>query len=97
MPATVLIVEDEKNAREGLRCVLELEYDVYIARNAEEAFRLLSEDAFDVVLTDLRMAGESGMRVIEKVVSMPNKPILHYDDCIWECRDGGGSNEARSL
>lgn len=75
MPATILIVEDEKNTREGLVLALEDKYDVYEACNAEEAFRLMDDDVFDVVLTDLRMAGKSGLSVIDKAMKLSNKPI----------------------
>lgn len=75
MAATVLIVEDEKNTREGLVKVLEERYDVYEAINADEAFRLMESEEFDVVLTDLRMAGKSGLSVIEKAVTLPSHPI----------------------
>ena len=60
MQSTVLIVDDEKNTREGLRLALEEVYDVYTAANADEAFNLFEVESFDVVLTDLRMAGQSG-------------------------------------
>lgn len=75
MPATILIVEDEKNTREGLAFALQEEYDIYEASNTEEAFRLMESEAFDVILTDLRMAGKSGLSVIEKAMTLPNKPI----------------------
>lgn len=75
MPATLLIVEDEKNTREGLSLALQDDYDIYEAANAEEAFRLMDSETFDVILTDLRMAGKSGLSVIEKAVNLPNKPL----------------------
>lgn len=75
MPATILIVDDEKHTRDGLMAALEDEYDVYVARDADEAFRLLDSEKFDIVLTDLRMAGKSGLKVVDKTVSMPDKPI----------------------
>ncbi len=75
MPATILIVDDEKHTRDGLMAALEDDYDVYVARDAEEAFRLLDSEKFDIVLTDLRMAGKSGLKVVEKTVSLPDKPI----------------------
>jgi DNA-binding NtrC family response regulator len=76
MPATILIVDDEKHTREGLYLALEDEYDVYLAANADEAFRLLDSDDFDVVLTDLRMAGKSGMKVIDRAISMRKQPVV---------------------
>ncbi len=75
MPATILIVDDEKNTREGLGLALEDEYEVYLASGADEAFNLMDAETFDVVLTDLRMAGESGLKVIDRAIVLPNKPI----------------------
>jgi YesN/AraC family two-component response regulator len=62
MPTSILIVDDEKHTREGLREFLEDDYDVYLAASADEAFNVLESEPFDIVLTDLRMAGKSGIR-----------------------------------
>lgn len=75
MPASVLVVDDERHTREGLRQALEEEYDVYLASDAEEAFNLMEAEEFDVVLTDLRMAGKSGMKVIDRAISLPRRPV----------------------
>lgn len=75
MPNTVLIVDDEKHTREGLAAALESDYEVYMARDADEAFRLMEVTPFDVVLTDLRMAGKSGLSVIDKTLTLPNRPV----------------------
>jgi len=75
MPASILIVDDEKHTREGLETVLEDDYEVFTARDADEAFRLMDAEEFDVVLTDLRMAGKSGMKVIDRAMKLPNQPI----------------------
>jgi DNA-binding NtrC family response regulator len=76
MPATILIVDDEKHTREGLMLALEDEYDVYIASDADEAFRLMESEPFEVVLTDLRMTGKSGMKVIDRAMTLPRHPIV---------------------
>ncbi|MBT3470680.1 MAG: sigma-54-dependent Fis family transcriptional regulator [Opitutae bacterium] len=75
MPATILIVDDEKHTREGLELALEEDYDVYLAENPTEAFNLLDAEKFDVVLTDLKMAGKSGMTVIDRAIQMPYHPV----------------------
>jgi len=75
MPATILIVDDEKNTREGLELALEESYEVYMAAGAEEALNLMQVETFDVILTDLRMAGKSGLSVIDQAISLPNQPI----------------------
>jgi len=76
MPATVLIVDDEKHTREGLMLALEDEYDVYLAADAEEAFRLMESEPFEVILTDLRMTGKSGMKVIDQAMSLARQPVV---------------------
>jgi len=55
---------------------LEDDYEIYLASDADEAFRLMESEPFDIILTDLRMAGKSGMKVIEFAVRLPNRPII---------------------
>jgi two-component system, NtrC family, response regulator AtoC len=75
MLGTILIVDDEKHTREGLRQSLEEEFDVYTASNIDEALNVLDADRVDLVLTDLRLGGEDGMALIEKVSQRARPPI----------------------
>jgi two-component system, NtrC family, response regulator AtoC len=75
MQGTILIVDDEKHTREGLRQSLEEEYDVYTASNIDEALNVLDADRIDLILTDLRLGGEDGMALIEKVLQRARPPI----------------------
>ncbi len=68
---------------EGLQFALEDTYDVYLASNADQAFNLLDSQPFDVLLTDLRMSGKSGMKVIDQALTLPHKPICIHEDCLW--------------
>ena len=74
MLPTVLIVDDERHTREGLQQMLEEQYDVYLAENADQAFTLMESETFDLVLTDLRMPGKSGLKVIDKALALNNSP-----------------------
>jgi DNA-binding NtrC family response regulator len=76
MVPSVLIVDDEKHTREGLQQALAESYDVTVVANADEAFNLLDAQAFDVVLTDLRMPGKSGLKVIDKALALPQRPAV---------------------
>lgn len=67
MPDSILIVDDEKHTRDGLKAALSIDYDVAGAANVEEAKRLLQAEKFDLVLTDLRMGTQSGMNLLEYV------------------------------
>lgn len=76
MVPSVLIVDDEKHTREGLQQALEDNYDVSVAANADEAANLMEAQPFDVVVTDLRMPGKSGLKVIDKALAQPNRPAV---------------------
>jgi two-component system, NtrC family, response regulator AtoC len=72
---TLLIVDDEKPTREGLRAALEGRYDVYIAEDAATARGLLEAEHFDVLLTDFRLPNEDGMKLIARAKSLPKPPV----------------------
>jgi DNA-binding NtrC family response regulator len=75
MKPTVLIVDDEKHTREGLRAALEEKYETFVAKDAAEAARLMQDVPPDAVLTDLRMAGEDGMAVIDRALKLSPQPV----------------------
>jgi two-component system, NtrC family, response regulator AtoC len=72
---TLLIVDDEKTTRDGLRAALEDRYDVYVAEDARAAMDLLESERFDVLLTDFRLPNEDGMKLIARAKSLPRPPI----------------------
>jgi len=72
---TLLIVDDEKTTREGLRAALEDKFDVYVAEDAQSAWQLLEKESFDVLLTDLRMAGEDGLKLVKRAKSLEKSPV----------------------
>jgi two-component system, NtrC family, response regulator AtoC len=76
MVPSVLIVDDEKHTREGLQQALAENYDVSVAAGADEAFNLLDAQPFDVVLTDLRMPGKSGLKVIDRALAAAHRPAV---------------------
>src|ERR1700691_2306637 len=76
MVPSVLIVDDEIHTREGLKQALTEQYDVSLAANADEAFNLMDTQPFDVILTDLRMPGKSGLKVIDRALALPSKPAV---------------------
>ncbi|HEY8995565.1 MAG TPA: sigma-54 dependent transcriptional regulator [Lacunisphaera sp.] len=76
MVPSVLIIDDEKHTREGLQQALQDHYDVSVAANADEAFNLMDAQEFEVILTDLRMPGKSGLKVIDKALALPHHPAV---------------------
>src|SRR5690242_13171392 len=72
---TVLIVDDEKHTRDGLRRLLEQDYDVYVAGDLAGAIDVLEREQVDVLLTDLRLGNEDGMNLIDRALKMARPPI----------------------
>ena len=65
MLPTLLIVEDERATREGLRSALEEEFEVYTAAGTGEALAILKSESIKLLLTDLRLGGDSGMDLLD--------------------------------
>ena len=72
MMANILLVEDEKNAREILSLGLESHgHQVATASGVEDAEQQLRQARFDLVLTDLRMQGRNaGLDVVKLSVEL---------------------------
>ncbi len=75
---TVLVVDDEKNTREGLRWALEgPDVEVITAANGLEALELLRQYPVDLVITDLRMPELDGMELLKRIrLEMPEIPVI---------------------
>src|SRR5213594_2446751 len=71
----LLIVDDEKPTRDGLRAALEDRYDVYVAEDGGAAMNLLEQETFDVLLTDFRLPTEDGMKLIARAKSLNKPPV----------------------
>ena len=71
----LLIVDDEKSTREGLRAALEDRYDVYIADDTKTAMEFLEREHFAVLLTDFRLPNDDGMKLIGRAKSLSHPPI----------------------
>ncbi len=74
MKAVLLIVDDEKSTRNVLSEALEDSYEVYAAANGKAARAILESEPVDLLLTDLRLGGESGMDLIDYAQALPHPP-----------------------
>jgi PAS domain S-box-containing protein len=80
----VLIVDDQPDAREVVRAILEMrEAEPVTAGSASEAFEKLTQERFDVLLADIEMPEEDGYELIRRVRALPP--------------DGGGAIPAAAL
>lgn len=64
----ILIVDDEEGLREGLSKLLEDEgYTVECAEDGEKAIEIVRSTHIDLMLTDMRMPGMSGIELLKQV------------------------------
>ncbi len=77
-PRKVLVVDDDPVVRKSFDRVLTGKgYAVITAENGEEALRKMNEEKYDVVYTDIRMPGMSGLEVAEEVKARrPWTPVV---------------------
>lgn len=72
---TLLIVDDEKATRDALRMALEESFDIYVAADLTQAKQVLKNENVDLLLTDLRLGGDSGMDVLSAALELPQPPV----------------------
>jgi len=72
---TVLIVDDERNTREGLARALRRKYEVFLAESGQAALDLISNQPMDVVLSDVRMPGMDGLTLLQRLLARTPQPV----------------------
>ncbi|HSB05604.1 MAG TPA: response regulator [Thermodesulfobacteriota bacterium] len=74
----ILIVEDDEEMRALLRDVIEEEgYKTDSVNNGSEAFRKLVKESFDLIITDIRMPGLTGLDILPGMKKLhPEAPII---------------------
>ncbi|MCL2121299.1 MAG: response regulator [Clostridiales bacterium] len=77
---TLLIVEDEKAIRAGLRAMIAnapVQVETVIeCRNGAEAMEILQSKDVDVMLTDIRMPKMDGIELVRRASDLPSPPIM---------------------
>lgn len=75
--STVLIIDDEKNTREGIKQYLESgDFDVITAADGREGWELYVKENPDVVLADIRMPGLDGVALLEKIKNQNSRAAV---------------------
>ncbi len=74
----ILIVDDEKNIREGLRKSIELDgYEAITAEDGIMGMKILQSEDIDLVITDLKMPNMSGEDFLKKIIQKDNDmPVI---------------------
>ena len=73
----LLVVDDEDGPRQSLNMIFSDEFEVTVAASGEEAVQLSAEAPFNVVITDIRMRGMSGIDVLRELKKLdPNTEVI---------------------
>ena len=75
----ILVVDDEKNIRLGIKAIIERNYPAFEVENAsdgQEALEIINKRNFDILITDIKMPRMDGITLIQKVKDMQNQPAL---------------------
>ena len=67
--AAVLVVDDDRNTRDGLQRALQQAYRVLLAPSAETALEILGRKRVDVLLSDVRMPGMDGLVLMQQAMA----------------------------
>src|SRR5688572_18684447 len=76
--ARILVVDDELSVREFFEILLAKEgYDVVTALDGQDAMKLIRDQAFDIVVTDLQMQNGDGMALLKESKRLqPEVPVI---------------------
>jgi len=73
----LLIVDDEHGSRESLRAVFQNKYTLSVTGSADDATRILREEAIDVVLLDVMMPEKNGLAFLKEIQGrLPDLPVI---------------------
>ena len=71
----ILYVDDELHNLNTFKANFRTEYEIYICQSAAEALELLKEKTVEIIITDQRMPGMTGVEFLESIVSTYPDPI----------------------
>lgn len=88
----VLVVEDDRDVRFGLKILLQREYDVVEAEDGISAITVAKRERPDVVVLDLGLPGGDGLSVLERMRDMAE--LAFTPKIVVTGRDGAATDEA---
>ncbi len=76
MSKKILVIDDEEIIIKSLSRLLEKNgYEVFVAKNGQDAIVMTEEEAFDLILADIRMPGMNGVEVVQSIYEKLQKNL----------------------
>ena len=83
MAKKILVIDDEELMVRSLKKLLEKSgFEVFIAKNGQDAIAMAEEEKFDLIVSDMRMPGLNGVETVETIFNnlnnnkSPRTPVL---------------------
>ena len=74
MKKNILVIDDEELMIRSLRKLLEMNnYNVFIAKNGQDALIMAEEEHFELILADIRMPGMNGVDTVQSIYDIFKK------------------------
>jgi CheY-like chemotaxis protein len=74
MAKKILVIDDEELIIKSLVKLLEKEgYDVFVAKNGQDALAMIEEEQFDLIISDIRMPGINGVDTVRLIHGVLDK------------------------
>ncbi len=71
----ILYVDDEENNLISFKATFRMRYNVMIANSGAEAIRILDTQPIDIIITDQRMPGMTGVEFLESILDKHGEPM----------------------
>jgi len=71
----ILYVDDEMNNLISFKALFRIKYNVFLAESGQEAIKILDENDINVIVTDQRMPGMTGVEFLESILEKHPDPM----------------------
>lgn len=71
----ILYVDDEDNNLISFKATFRMKYNVFVALSGDEAIEILSEQPIEIIITDQRMPGMTGVEFLESIIPIHPDPM----------------------
>lgn len=73
---SILLIDDDQGIVDSLVLYLSSEFDVHVCMRGDEAIKMFTELAPQVVILDINLPGKDGLTVLKELREMSHVPVL---------------------